>query len=77
MPGSHLFISSLPGWALRMHVETQGALPIQQAFSKPCVVNLISKVNHLVFSIYQDLCYHEFRDTLILIYHIWLMSVIY
>ena len=39
--GSSLFISSLPGLALRTHVE----------FSKPCLVNVISKDTHLVVSI--------------------------
>ena len=39
IPGSHLLISSLP------------ASRCQQAFSKPCLVNLISKDTHLVFSI--------------------------
>ena len=47
IPGSRLFISSLPGSALR----TQ-ASQYQQAFSKPCLVNLTSKDTHLVFSIY-------------------------
>ena len=46
IPGSRLLISSLPGSALRTHVE--------QAFSKPCLVNLISKGTHLVFSIRQS-----------------------
>ena len=46
--GSRLLISSLPGSALRMHVESLGM---------PCdvnkrLVNLISKDTHLVFSIY-------------------------
>ena len=45
IPGSRLLISSLPGLALRMHVECQ------QAFSKPCLVNLILKDTHLVFPI--------------------------
>ena len=30
------------------------SLAIQQVFSKPCLVNLISKDTHLVFSIYKD-----------------------
>ena len=51
VPGLCLLISSLPGSALRMHVESQ-ALRCQQAFSKPRLVNLISKDTHLVFSIY-------------------------
>ena len=45
--GSRLWISSLPGSALITHIETLG----QQTFSKPCLVNLISKDTHLVFSI--------------------------
>ena len=68
IPGSRLLISSLPGSALRTHVESLGkprdvnkrsqslawqASRCQQAFSKPCLVNLISKDTHLVFSIYQ------------------------
>ena len=47
IPGTRLLISSLPGLALRTHVESLG----KQAFSKPCLVNLISKDTHLVFSI--------------------------
>ena len=43
IPGLHLLISSFSGSALSMLVE--------QAFSKPCLVNLISKDTHLVFSI--------------------------
>ena len=38
---SHLLISSLPGSALRMHVESLG---------KPCDVNKRSQNTHLVFS---------------------------
>ena len=45
IPGARLLISSLPGSALRTHVECQ------HAFSKPCLINLISKDTHLVFSI--------------------------
>ena len=44
--GSRLLISSLPGSALRTLVE--------QAFSKPCLVNVISKDTHFVFSIYES-----------------------
>ena len=46
IPGSCLLISSIPGSA---------SFPIQQAFSKPCLVNMISKdtESHLVFSIYK------------------------
>ena len=50
IPGSRLLISSLQGLALRTHVESLGK-PRQQAFLKPCLVNLISKDIHLVFSI--------------------------
>ena len=52
IPGSRLLISSLPGSALRTHVECRA---IQHAFSKPSLVNLISKDTHLVFSIYMFL----------------------
>ena len=40
IPGSRLLISSLPGSALRTHVESRG------------LVNLISKDTYLVFSLY-------------------------
>ena len=49
IPGSRLLISSLPVSGLRSHVESLG----KQAFSKPCLVNMISKDTHLVFSIYK------------------------
>ena len=52
IPGSRILISSLPGSALRTLVESLQASRCQQAFSKPCLVNLISKDTHLVFSIY-------------------------
>ena len=53
IPGSSLLISSLPGKALRTLVDiARQASRCQQAFSKPCLVNLISKDTHLVFSIY-------------------------
>ena len=54
IPGSRILISSLPGSALRTHVESLGKPRdvCQHAFSKPCLVNLISKDTHLVFSIY-------------------------
>ena len=55
IPGSRLLISSLPGLALRTHVESLGKL-CQQAFSKPCLVNLISKDAHLLFSITGGFC---------------------
>ena len=48
IPGSRLLISNVPDSALRTHVESLG----KQAFSKPCLVNLISKDTHLVFCIY-------------------------
>ena len=66
IPGLGLLISSLPGSALRMHVESLSkprdvnkrsqslawkASGCQQAFSKPCLVNLISKDTLLLFSI--------------------------
>ena len=41
IPGSRLFISSLPGSALR--TRASDALRCQHAFSKSCLVNLISK----------------------------------
>ena len=54
IPGSRLLISSLPGSALRTHVESLG---------KPGDVNkhsqslaLISKDTHLVFSMYVQTC---------------------
>ena len=56
VPGLGPLISSLPGSALRTLVESLG----KQSFSKPCLVNLISKDTHLVFSIsyeYFDLSY--------------------
>ena len=53
IPGSRLLILSLPGLALRTHVDiARQASRCQHAFSKPCLVNLISKDTHLVFSIY-------------------------
>ena len=52
IPGSSLLISSLPGSALRTHVESLGKR-CQHAFSKPCLVNLISKDANLVFSLYK------------------------
>ena len=47
IPGLRHLTSSLPGFASRMLVECQ------QAFSKPCLVNFISKDTHPVFSIYE------------------------
>ena len=54
IPGLRLLISSLPGSALRTLVESLDKLcdVILKAFSKPCLVNLISKDTHLVFSMY-------------------------
>ena len=52
IPGSRLLISKLPGSALGMHVEALGKpCDVNKAFSKPCLINLISKDTHLVFSI--------------------------
>ena len=47
IPGSRLLISSLPGSALRTHVESLG----KPRDIKPCQVNLISKDTHLVLYI--------------------------
>ena len=65
IPGSCLLISSLPGKALRTLVcgiarlakFTRQASRCQQAFSKPCPVNLISKYTDLVFSMFQEIFY--------------------
>ena len=74
IPGSHLLISSLPGSALRTDVESRGkprdASRCQQAFSKPCLVNLISKDTHLVFSIY----YIPTSDTTVELSVFWLLD---
>ena len=51
IPGSRLLISSLQGSALRMLVESLGKPRDVNKRSKPCLVNLISKDTHLVFSI--------------------------
>ena len=57
IPGECLLISSLPGFALRTHVESLGKPHnVNKLFSKPGLVYLISKDTHLVFSISQDLC---------------------
>ena len=53
IPGKRLLISSLPDLALRTHVDRSESIAIQQAFSKLCLVNLISKDTHLVFSLTQ------------------------
>ena len=47
IPGSRLLIPSLPGSALRTHVESLG----KPRDVKPCLVSMISKDTHLVFSI--------------------------
>ena len=48
--GECLLISSLPGKALRTHVDiARLAERCQHAFSKPSLVNLISKDANLVF----------------------------
>ena len=50
--GSCLLISSLPGSALRRHVELLGkSRDINKRSQIHCLVNLISKDTHLVFSI--------------------------
>ena len=54
IPGLHFLILSLPGSASGMYVESLSKLAIQQAFSKPPPVNLISKDTHLGFSIYTE-----------------------
>ena len=51
IPGSCLLISNLPGSALRTHVESLGKPRDVKQFSKPCLVNLISKDTQLAFSI--------------------------
>ena len=48
---NRFFMSSLPGLPSRTLVESLD-LAIQQAFSKPCLVNLISKDTLLVFYIH-------------------------
>ena len=63
IPGSCLLISSLPGSALRTLVE--------QAFSKPCLVNLISKDTHQVFSISHHYAYRHRGGQLGGIYYGW------
>ena len=53
IPGLCLLISSLPGKALRKHVESLGKpRDVNKRFSKPCLVNLISKDTHLEYSLY-------------------------
>ena len=51
IPGSHLLISSLPGLGFDNACRiARQASRCQQAFSKPCLVNLISKDTHLEVS---------------------------
>ena len=57
IPGSRLLISSLPGSALRTHVESLGKPRDVNKRSQSLACNLISKDTHLVFSIY--LCSFE------------------
>ena len=52
IPGSRLLISSLPARLQERMSSRLASLVIPQAFSKPCLVNFISKDTHLVFSIY-------------------------
>ena len=55
--GLRLLISSLPGSALRMLVESLGKSgDVNKRSLKPCLVNLISKDTHLVLSIYKPFC---------------------
>ena len=50
LPGSHLLISSLPGSALRMHVESHGKpRDVNKRSPRYCLVNLVSKDTHQVF----------------------------
>ena len=54
IPGLRLLISRLPGSALRMHVESLGKpRNVNKHSQKPCLVNVISKDTHLVFSVYR------------------------
>ena len=53
IPGLRLLILSLPGWALRMLVESLGkALDFNKGSQSLAWLNLISEDTHLVFSIY-------------------------
>ena len=63
IPGSRLLISSLQGLALRTHVESQ-ASQCQQAFSKPCLVNLDIK-RHSPSILYLHTCLnHRIQELL-------------
>ena len=58
--GSCLLISKIPGSDLRMHVDiARQASRCQHKFSKPCLVNLISKDTHPIFSIYGHFIQHK------------------
>ena len=59
IPGSRLLISSLPGSALRTHVESLGK-PRDVNKRSQSLVNLISKDTHLVFSMYRFLFFAFF-----------------
>ena len=52
IPGLCILISSLPGSALRTHVEPLSKPRDSTVFSKPSLVKLISKDMNLVFSIF-------------------------
>ena len=66
IPGSRLLILNLPGSAWKMHIDiARQASRCQQVFSKPCLVNLISKDTHLIFSIYTPhyfLCFQSLKS---------------
>ena len=52
IPGLRHLISILPGSALRTHVESlDRPHEVNKRSPKPCLVNLISKDTHLVFTI--------------------------
>ena len=56
IPGSRLLISSLPGSALRTHVESLGKpRDVNMRSQSLAWLNLISKDTLLVFSIYQPM----------------------
>ena len=60
IPGSRLLILNLPGSAWKTHIDIA-----RQVFSKPCLVNLISKDTHLIFSIYTPhyfLCFQSLKS---------------
>ena len=54
IPGLRLLISSLPGLALRTHVESLGKPHDSTSVLEAMLVNLISKYTYLVFSIQPD-----------------------